>query len=312
MDWYRGNADAVYQNLSYLRERDTEIALIVSGDHIYSMDYRELILEHLERGADLTLAFKRMPEPDRRFGYGVLDASGKLIDYAEKPAIPPSDLASLTIYVFNLEPLEEILTAFKDHDSIEFGRDVIPAMMSRYRVFGHVFDGYWAYTRTVDAYYEAHQDLLEGKIDIESWLVRTNNQDNGLVRQVPPIFRHWTRAEGSLIGEGSIVDGTVVDSVLGPGVRVARGAVVEGSILFNDVVVEAGAEVHRAIVDKRARVGRDARLGRDAAPTERAGAAVSARGIVLLGKGARVDPQARVPAGGLVPPRGRWTAGGAP
>ena len=303
MEWYRGNADAVYQNLNYLRDRDTDIALIVSGDHIYSMDYRQLILEHLERGADLTLALKRMPEHDRRYGYAVLDGEGRLVGYTEKPAVPPSDLVSLTIYVFNMEPLEEILTEFKDHDSIEFGRDVIPAMMSRYRVFGHLFEGYWAYTRTVDSYYEAHLDLLEGKIDIESWLVRTNNQDNGLVRQVPPIFRHWTEAEGSLIGEGCILDGTVLGSVLGPGVRVGRGARIEGSILFYDVVVEPGAQVRHAIVDKRVRIGREANLGMAEAPIGSRGAgAVSARGIVLVGKTARIEAGAVVPVGGIVAP----------
>lgn len=312
MDWYRGNADAVYQNLGYLRERGTEIALIVSGDHIYSMDYRELILEHLERGADLTIALKRIPEPDRRYGYGVLDGNGRLIDYAEKPAVPPSDLVSLTIYVFNLEPLEEVLTAFKDHDSIEFGRDIIPAMMARHRVFGHVFDGYWAYTRTVDAYYAAHQDLLEGRIDIEAWRVRTNNEDNSLVRQVPPIFRQWTHAEGSLIGEGGIVDGTVLGSVLGPGVKVARGAVITDSILFSDVVVEAGARVHQAIVDKRVRIGSGAGLGEAPPPANgRGGSAVSARGIVLVGKNARIEPGAIVPVSGIVPPGAVWTSAGA-
>lgn len=312
MDWYRGNADAVYQNLAYLRERGTEIALIVSGDHIYSMDYRELILEHLERGADLTIALKRIPEPDRRYGYGVLDADGRLVQYAEKPDVPPSDLVSLTIYVFNLEPLEEVLTAFKDHDSIEFGRDVIPAMMARYNVFGHVFDGYWAYTRTVDTYYAAHQDLLAGLIDLDAWQIRTNNQDNGLVRQVPPIFRHWTHAEGSLIGEGCIVDGTVLGSVLGPGVKVARSAVISDSILFGDVVVEAGAKVHQAIVDKRVHIGSGASLGEAGSPARGRGASpVSARGIVLIGKNARIASGASLPAGSIVSPGPGWAAAGA-
>ena len=160
-----------------------------------------------------------------------------------------------------MQPLEDVLTGMKGFDSIEFGRDVIPAMLAKYRVCGHVFDGYWAYTRTIDAYYEAHQDLLDGRIDLESWMVRTNNSDNTLVRQIPPIFRTWSEVDRSLISEGSIVDGTVTGSVLGPGVKVSRGAVVEDSILFNDVVVGAGARIRGAILDKRVAVGREATIG---------------------------------------------------
>jgi glucose-1-phosphate adenylyltransferase len=303
MDWYRGNADAVLQNLAYLRGLNTEIALIVSGDHIYSMDYRQLILEHLEHGADLTITFKRIPEPDRRFGYGVLDADGRVLAYEEKPATPPSNLVSLTIYVFQLDPLEDVLSTMRDHDSIEFGRDVIPAMMERYRVYGHILEGYWAYTRTVDSYYDAHRDLLDGKIDIDAWLVRTNNNDNGLVRQVPAIFRTWTEAEDCFISEGCIIDGTVRGSVLGPGVRVGRGAVIESSILFQDTVIGPGAQLRTAIVDKRCVIGEQARIGLD--PPERGvrnGAAVSAKGIALVGKTARVGPGKIVPRGGIVPP----------
>ena len=185
-------------------------------------------------------------------------------------------------------------------------------MLARYRVHGHRFEGYWAYTRTVDTYYEAHLDLLDGKIDIEAWQVRTNNYDNGLVRQVPPIFRHWTHAEGSLIGEGSLVDGTVLGSVLGPGVRVARGAVISDSILFNDVTVEAGAQVHRAIVDKRVRIGKGASLGEIEAPSGTRASPVSARGIVLVGKNARIAESGVVPVGGIVPPGAVWERGDGP
>jgi glucose-1-phosphate adenylyltransferase len=304
-DWYRGNADAVLQNLRYLRDRETEIALILSGDHIYSMDYRELILHHLEKSADLTIAFKRFSHPDRRFGFGQIDKDGRLTGYEEKPAKPASNLASLTIYVFNMKPLTQVLSGMRDHDSIEFGRDVIPAMLADYRVQAFLFDGYWAYTRTVDAYYEAHEDLLAGKIDLQRWGVRTNHEDSTLVRQTPPIFRSWTEAEGSLISEGCIVEGCVQDSVLGPGVRVRKGAVVASSILFNNVVVEEDARVCNAIVDKRAVIGRQASIGGNGAAPAGDGPIVSRRGIALIGKGARLAPSAVVPAGGIVNPSDR-------
>ena len=302
-DWYRGNADAVLQNLTYLRGFDTEIALIVSGDHIYSMDYRQLVIEHVERGADFTIAFKRIPEPGRRFGYGVLDGGQRVVAYAEKPAKPPSDLVSLTVYVFNMEPLEAVLREMRDLDSIEFGRDVIPAMLERYKVYGHLFDGYWAYTRTVDAYYQAHRDLLAGRIDLAAWQVRTNNNDNSLVRQVPPILHSWAHVENSFVSEGCILDGTVKDSVLGPGVRIARGAVVDSCLLFNDVVVHADARLETAIVDKRAVIGAGATVGVAApAPEQERGASVSAQGIALIGKAARLEPGAVLPRAGIVYP----------
>ncbi len=308
-DWYRGNADAVLQNLPYLRDHETEIALILSGDHIYSMDYRELILHHLEKSADVTVAFKRMDHADRRFGWGQLDAQGRLIGYEEKPAKPSSELASLTIYVFNMEVLADVLQRLREHDSIEFGRDVLPAILDEYRVFGYEFTDYWAYTRTVDAYYQAHEDLLAGKIDLESWNIRTNNEDNALVRQTPPIFRAWTEAEGSLIGEGCIVEGRVVASVLGPGVHVGKDAVVEASVLFNDVVVEPEARVTQAILDKRSVVGRAASIGVASARRAPNDPVVSQRGISLVGKGARIAPGASVPQGGVVPPAGRADQG---
>ncbi|MBD3235890.1 MAG: glucose-1-phosphate adenylyltransferase [Candidatus Eisenbacteria bacterium] len=310
-DWYRGNADAVYQNLDYLRDRQTELVLVLSGDHIYSMDYRELLVAHLERGAELTVALKAMPPEarDRRFGYATLGMDERVLSYEEKPAEPKSDLVSLTVYVFTFAALEEVLLGMKDHDSIEFGRDVIPAMLARERVYGHRFDGYWAYTRTVDSYFAAHEDLLEGQIDIESWMIRTNNEDNSLARQVPPIFRTWSDVDCSLIGEGSLIDGTVHRSVLGPGVRVGRGATIENSILYNDVVVAPGARIRDAIIDKRTQVGQAATIGIAPPGSDVQGPRVTERGIVLIGKAARITEGTAVPRWGVVPPGARVAPG---
>ncbi len=305
MDWYRGNADAVYQNLVYLKEHEAEVVLIVSGDHIYSMDYRSMILEHLEKGADLTIALKRIPTKERRFGYGLLDADGNLVGYEEKPAEPRSDLVSLTIYVFQMHVLEEVLLALKDLDSIEFGRDVIPSMMGRYHIRGYLFDGYWAYTRTVDTYYEAHEDVLNGRIDIESWQVRTNNIYNTLDRRVPPIFRPWTRVEQSLVSEGCLVDGLVDSSVLGPGVVVARDGEIRASILYSEVRIGKGARVEKAILDEGVEVGEGAIVGSMEVPPGGTGGEpqpVSKKGITLIGKGAKIEAGARVPAGSIVEP----------
>jgi glucose-1-phosphate adenylyltransferase len=311
-DWYRGNADAVYQNLDYLRDRQTELVLVLSGDHVYTMDYRELLVAHLEHGADLTITVKSMPAEarDRRFGYARLGDDDRVVSYEEKPAEPQSDLVSLTIYAFTLSALEDVLLGMKDYDSIEFGRDVIPTMLAGGRVYGYRFDGYWAYTRTVDSYFAAHEDLLDGPLDVEAWTIRTNNEDNTLARQVPPIFRSWSDVDCSLIGEGSLIDGTVHRSVLGPGVHVGRGATIENSILFNDVVVAPGARIRNAIVDKRTAVGRAATIGIDPAAPEPTATRVSERGIALIGKAARIPDGAAVPRGGIVAPGTLVKAGG--
>ncbi len=290
-DWYRGNADAVLQNLNYLKSRNTAIALILSGDHIYSMSYRELINQHLDNGADMTIAFKKIKSHDRRFGYGVLDKNNRLLSYEEKPNQPTSDLVSLTIYAFNIEPLVEVLKSLRGYDSIEFGRDVIPEMISRYKVFGYIHDGYWAYTRTVDAYYDSHQDLLRGDIDLDAWLIRTNNNDNSLMRRTPPIFRSWTETDGSLISEGCIIEGTVRSSVLSPGVHVKRGAVIESSIIYSDVVIEENAHIKNAILDKRVFISRAATVGvkPPASPPDLHNPTTSQKGITILGKNVRVS-----------------------
>lgn len=300
-DWYKGNADAVYQNLNYVRDHDASVVLILSGDHIYTMDYRELIRFHLESGADMTVAFKRMGFHER-FGYGRLNAEGRLIGYEEKPAHPSSDLASLTIYVVNARPLADILSQLAGRPQVEFGQDVVPLMIEKYRVMGYVFNGYWAYTRTVAAYYHAHQDLLAGRIDLGAWGVRTNLQDTQVTAQPPPRFRPSAQVSHSFFSDGCDIHGTVVGSVLSPGVRVEKGARVINSIIFHRCVVERGATINLSIVDKRASIGADAQVGPPAAdPPEPPGFPLR-QPVTLLGKQCRIAPEARVPAGAEVPP----------
>jgi glucose-1-phosphate adenylyltransferase len=295
-DWYKGNADAVYQNLNYVRDHNASVVLILSGDHIYTMDYREMIRFHREHGADMTVAFKRMG-PHERFGYGRLDAEGRVTSYEEKPAQPSSDLASLTIYVVNARPLADILSQLAGRSQVEFGQDVIPRMLEKYRVMGYVFDGYWAYTRTVSAYYQAHQDLLARRIDLDQWAVRTNLQDSEVASQPPPRVRGAAQVQNSFLSPGCDVQGTVIGSVLSPGVRVEKGASVINSIVFHRCVVERGAQVRCAIVDKAASIGPEAQVGPDGGEPPAEGAP-----ITLLGKECRIAPGVRVEAGSEVAP----------
>ncbi|MBK8231669.1 MAG: glucose-1-phosphate adenylyltransferase [Candidatus Eisenbacteria bacterium] len=283
-DWYRGNADAVFQNLNYVRDHQADLLLILSGDHIYSMDYRKLVEFHLERGADMTIAVKRM-DPHERFGWAVLDADGRVTDYEEKPVVPKSDLASLTVYLVNVAPLTQILRELNGRQLIEFGRDVLPAMIARHRVYGWVFDGYWAYTRTVESYYQAHQDLLSGRIDIDEWGVRTNLHDTMIAGHPPAHIGRGATIENSFISSGTFIEGRVENSVLSPAVVVERGATVRSSIILHRCVIRAGARVERAIMDKSCEIGPDARVG-----LENSGEITLLGKECQIGRGGEVSP----------------------
>ena len=305
-DWYRGNADAVAQNLNYLRDLEADLALILSGDHIYSMDYRALIEQHMERGADVTVGFKRQPY-DPRFGYGTLDDEGRLVDYVEKPKEPHEGLASLTIYLANTAVLYEIFGQMGNGEAprfVEFGRDVLPYLIGKYRVFGFEHEGYWAYTRTVGAYFRAHQDLLDGTVDVDDWGVRTNLQDTLVASQPPARFGPRAQIENSLISTGCEVNGTVIRSILSPGVRVEEGATVVDSILCHNTWIQSGSVVHRTIADKHITVGREATLGASSAPDGSAH-----EGISVLGKSCVIETKCSVAPGATVVPGERLDSG---
>lgn len=301
-DWYKGNADAVYQNFNYIEDHRAELVLIVSGDHIYRMDYRQLVRSHLERGADLTIALKRMGHHER-FGYGAIDARGRLLSYEEKPAKPSSDLASLTIYCVKASVLKRALSDLAGRPSVEFGQDVIPWMLAKNcRVYGWVFDGYWAYTRTVNAYYQAHQDLLARRIDLDQWAIRTNLQESGVLGEPPPRVIGPATVRNSFISSGCEIEGTVIGSVLSPGVRVERGARVINSILFHRTVVERDARVALTIADKGVTIGHGARVGPEEEEAIDPGKALAAHPITLLGKGCCCEPGSRLEAGSEIHP----------
>jgi glucose-1-phosphate adenylyltransferase len=310
-DWYRGNADAVYRNLNYIHDCGAEHVLILSGDHIYRMDFRELIRFHMERDADLTIAFKRMGQNvSQRFGYGALDAQGRVVSYEEKPATPKTDLASLTIYVVKVGPLERVLTECVGLESFEFGRDVIPRMIDQCIVYGFEFGGYWAYARTIDAYYQATQDLILGRIDLDAWEIRTNVNDTGVSAAPPLRIASGAEVRNSMISAGCLIEGTVRGSVLSPGVHVAPGAIVEGSVIYQRSQIAEGSRVERAIVDKDVRIGAGSRVGGPGLiGVEPTPGRPTDLGIAVIGKGGRVAPRAVVPPGEVVAPGILWEKG---
>ncbi len=265
-DWYAGTADAVAQNLPFVRRGRPEYVLILSGDHIYQMDYAEMMQFHHESNADATVATIRVPM-DEASRYGIVDVETdfSVRDFVEKPQDPPGNLASMGVYIFNYDALERML--HRDHElgdsSHDFGKDILPRMLTeKLRVFAWPFGGYWIDVGTIDAYWEAHMDLLGTppslNLSDRTWIIHTRSEERPPVQiQQGAIVRDSLISEGAVIAGGALVE----RSVLSPGVIVGPNAIVRESILLNDTCVEAGAVIERAIIDKITIVGHNARVG---------------------------------------------------
>jgi len=267
-DWYKGTADAVYQNLDFIESLKPDLVLILSGDHIYQMDYQKLIDFHLEAQAQMTAAFVKVPKDTAsRFGLGLISGEdprgGKLIDYKEKPKEPISNWASLTIYLFNWEILKRVLKENAQEDSHEFGRDILPEMVRSYDCYGFKFYGYWGYSRTIEEYWQANMDLLgiNPKLDISKWIVRTNLDHEAIRDRGPAIIGSNARVENVRFYNGVRIEGEVENSILFPGAHVSEGAIVKDSILFFDTQIAPGARLEKAILDIGSTIGRDAQVG---------------------------------------------------
>ncbi len=269
-DWYKGTADAVYQNLDFIKMNQPDLILILSGDHIYKMDYRALINFHLEKKADVTIGFTPLPkEGANRFGQATIAgkdrSGGRITRYVEKPKRELLDWASLTIYLFKPRILYQALEVNATKESHEFGKDIIPVLLENYKVLGFKHYGYWGYTRTLDEYWQTNMDLLgkSPRIDLASWQVMTNMADRNIRDCQPTIVGPSAFIEDALFYSGCIIKGAVIRSVLFPGVIVEEGAVVKDSILFFDTVIKKEAQVTRTITDIEAVVGSRVKIGED-------------------------------------------------
>jgi glucose-1-phosphate adenylyltransferase len=257
-EWYRGTADAVLQNLNVIEHDPSDTILILAGDHIYKMDYQPFIQAHRRKRADVTIAVRRVPLAEAsRMGILAMDDSDRIVEWQEKPKQPKSDLASMGVYVFSKRALRKWI----GEDRIDFGRHVIPAMIDGgARVFGYHFDAYWQDVGTIQSYWEANMALLADQPELDlydkEWLIHTRSEERAPAKIGPTAQVHR-----SLISHGCVINGTVVNSVLSPGVRVDVGAVVRDSIVMFDSVVRSGAVVDRAILDKEVVVGQGAIVG---------------------------------------------------
>ena len=257
-DWYRGPADAIFKNLDYVKYHNPEEILILSGDHIYKMEYQDMIDYHMAKQADLTIAFIKVPLAEaHRYGVGALsdedgDNGGRVIGYWEKPDKPQSDWASMTVLCFKPEVLYYALEKNQKSDSYHFGRDIMPMLLEEnFRIYGYKFSGYWGYTRTIEEYWRSNMDLLgdEPLVDLEKWVFRTNLDHRNIRDKEPAIMGTDARVENSLIYNGCKIGGTVRNSILFPGVHVKNGAVVENSVLFFNNIVGADCRLNKVVSD---------------------------------------------------------------
>ncbi|MDK9709295.1 MAG: sugar phosphate nucleotidyltransferase [Desulforhopalus sp.] len=269
-DWYRGPADAIFKNLDYVHYHDPEEILILSGDHIYKMDYQDMIDYHIAKDADLTIAFTKVPfKGADRFGIATLndedgDRGGRVVNYWEKPENPESDWASMTVLCFKPEVLYQALEKNQEGDSYHFGRDIIPVLLKQNcRVYGYKFCGYWGYTRTINEYWQSNMDLLgkEPRIDMEKWVFRTNLDHRSIRDFEPAYIGDNAVVQNSLVYNGCKVEGKVRNSILFPGVQVGKGAVVENSVLFFSNQIKENCRLNKVVADVNSVFGKNVVIG---------------------------------------------------
>ena len=293
-DWYKGTANAIYQNLNFIDRYDPDYVLVLSGDHIYKMDYAKMLEFHKQKGADCTIAVIDVPlEEASRFGIMNCDDEARIFEFEEKPKQPKSTKASMGIYIFNRDKLASYLTADEnDPDSVnDFGKNIIPAMLlAGEKMFAYPFEGYWKDVGTISSLWEANMDILgkAPKLNLydKEWRIYSRTNAN------PPQFiGDCATVSNSIISEGCEIYGTVENSVLFEGVYVAPGAVVRDSVIIDGVRIENGASVNYSIIDADTVVGANSHIGE---PKSEAGT------ITLIGSELEINADDLIPAGDMV------------
>lgn len=298
-DWYSGTANAIYQNMNYIERYDPEYVVILSGDHIYKMDYSKMVAFHKEHNADCTIAVIDVPlEEASRFGILNTNPDGSIYEFDEKPAVPKSTNASMGIYVFSFDKLKKYLTqdAQNANSSNDFGKDVLPAMLNAgERLFAYQFEGYWKDVGTIDSLWEANMDLLDPNVPLD-----LSEGQNKIYSRNPVMPPHYiaesAKIQNSLVADGCNIYGALEFSILFAGVTVGKNAVVTDSIIMPGAVIEDGAVVQYAIIAENAVVGKNAVVGarpEDISDKEEWGIAVVGDNLTI-GANAVVPPKAMI------------------
>ena len=304
-DWYKGTADAVRQNIDFIESNASDRVLILSGDHIYKMDYSLLIDFHITNKADLTIGMMTVPWEDTiHFGIAITDESSRIIDWEEKPQKARNNLASMGMYVFNTNYLLHALRSHREHD---FGKNIIPAAIESDRVFAYRFEGYWRDVGTLEGYWKANMDLLDinSGLDLSSWTVHTNVEEEGRLGDRPPTFiSPKSFVKNSVISPGCIIEGRVENSILSAGVFVAKDASVVDSVIMHDSQISSGAQIKESILDKLVKVGENAVLGAGSADiANKEKPHHLSNGMVVVGKGAEIPPDFRIGKNSILHPK---------
>lgn len=298
-DWYTGTANAIYQNINFINRYAPEYVVILSGDHIYKMDYSKMLEFHKEKQADCTIAVMEVPwEEASRFGIMACDEDKKIYEFSEKPKEPKSNLASMGIYIFTWSKLKKYLEEDEANPESEndFGKNVIPAMLQNgERMYAYAFQGYWKDVGTIDSLWEANMDLLDPNVPLDlyddAWKIYARNP------VMPPQYvAEGAVTQNSMISEGCIVEGDVDFSILFAGVTVEKGAVVHDSIIMPGSVIKAGAVVEYSIVAENVVVGENAQVGdRPENIEDKAN-----WGVTVIAKGIHIGKNAKVPAKAMI------------
>lgn len=298
-DWYKGTANAIYQNIQFIERYDPEYVLILSGDHIYKMDYSKMLTAHKEKEADCTIAVLEVEMSEAsRFGILNTNADGSIYEFEEKPPQPKSNLASMGIYIFTWEKLRKYLALDEEDEksSKDFGKNILPNMLEDgQRMFAYNFEGYWKDVGTIDSLWEANMDLLNPNVPLDlydaNWKIYARNPVK------PPHFvAKGAVVENSIVTEGCFIEGTVDFSILSAGVTVEDGAIVRDSIIMPGAVIKRGAMIEYSIVAEDAVIEEGAKIGmrpEDCDDKTKWGVAVIGSGV-RVGCGVVVPPQAMI------------------
>ncbi len=294
-EWYTGTANAIYQNLDYMELYNPDYVLILSGDHIYKMDYEIMLDYHKANNADVTIAAMPVPmEEASRFGIVITDDDNRITEFEEKPANPRSNLASMGIYIFSWKVLKEALVKMKDQKGCDFGKHIIPYCFNDdKRIFAYEYNGYWKDVGTLGSYWEANMELIdivpEFNLYEELWKIYTKAD------ALPPQYISAEASiERSIIGEGCEVYGTVKNSVIGSGVIIEEGSVIEDSIIMQNTIIGKNVKIYKSVVAENVEIGDNTELGvGEEAPSE-LDAKIYAFGLATIGENSYIPPDVRI------------------
>ncbi len=292
--WYEGTANAIYQNLNFIKMYNPDYVLILSGDHIYKMDYEKMLKAHTDNGADCTIAAIEVPLKEAsRFGILNTKENGEIYEFEEKPKQPKSTLASMGIYIFTAEKLYKYLEEDDDdpNSSKDFGKDILPKMLAAgEKMYAYIFTGYWKDVGTINSLWEANMDLLgeNPAFDVSdpTWKIHSRNP-----LAPPEYLGEKASVKNSMIALGCEIYGQVENSVLSSNTVIEEGAVVKDSVIMSGTVVKSGANIQYSIIDESVTIGRNATVG-----TEKA----TAKGITVLGRGISVGAGAHIPDSAII------------